>query len=102
MNPMLRVIGPRTKAVLVDKVHQAQFPEGGTIFETAGRAERAASDAIGPDKQWRVDPIALNGENFYVVKIWPKGRPPICAERRWAVFNKPQSRRKPHATQSEN
>ena len=93
MNPLLRIMNPRTKAVLSYDSCQAQFREAATLFETEGRAERAANDAIGHDKQWKIEPLELNGSKFYVVKTWPKAKASICAERRWAVFTKPQSRR---------
>lgn len=72
---------------------QSEFPEGGSRFTKESAAEEAAVRVFGADVHWRVEPIAIGGESFYVLKFWPKGRPPICAKRRWAVFVKPQARR---------
>lgn len=91
----------RQKRNTIDKMNlplsepecQAEFPEGASRFTKEHAAEEAAARVFKADTAWRVEPIAIGGESFYVLKFWPKSRPPICAERRWAVFVKPQARR---------
>lgn len=91
----------RQKRNTIDKLHvplsepecQAEFPEGGSRFTKESAAEAAAARVFDAKTTWKVEPLAVGGESYYVLKFWPKGRPPICAERRWAVFVKPQARR---------
>ena len=75
---------------LSDPWYQAEYPEGGSRFATHDDAAEAADRKIPSGNNWRVEPVARDQETFYVIRFWPVGRPPICAERRWAVFVKPQ------------
>ena len=101
MRQSLKIGDQRKRTVLTESYHQAHFPEGATIFETETLAEQAADKAIGNKRETQVDRVVIHGENFYVVKFWPKGSPHICTERRWAVFIKPHSKRKSHGTSQE-
>jgi hypothetical protein len=75
---------------LSDPEHQSEYPDEASRFATHDDASQAANRKIPDGNNWRIEPVARDKETFYVIRFWPVGRPPICAERRWAVFVKPQ------------
>ena len=67
-----------------------QAPDLATKFGTAEDADEIAKSWIPPKMQYRVEPIS----DQFVVRIWPEGKPAICAERRWLVVRTHKPRRK--------
>ena len=82
----LHLKAPRISAGKV----KSQAPEMATKFGDAESAEELAKSWIPPGTQYRVEPL----NDQFVVRIWPEGKPAICAERRWLVVKTHKPRRK--------